>query len=104
MSIIDDIKNTAGDLGDKVGDFGGMLKDKITDSVAGMIDFNDIDVSKFTKIADKFGLMDKLPEDIKTKLDDGTLSDEDLKTYLKDHSVDVEKFVGEHKDDLKNLI
>ncbi len=64
------------------GDMTSKVTDMVTDAASKLINFDDINVSKFTDMINKFGMMDKLPEGIKSKLADGTLSDEDLKAFI----------------------
>lgn len=58
------------------------VSDMAAKAVESVINFDDINVSTITTVAEKFGIMDKLPEAVKAKLADGTLSDEDLKSFI----------------------
>lgn len=80
------------------------VADKVTDAVSGFVNFDDINVSAFRDMAEKFGLMDNLPEDIKSKLTDGTLSDDDVKAWISEHKDVVSSFVAEHKDEVMGLL
>lgn len=124
MGIFDSIKNLFGSKGsDVVGNVGDMVKnmdsssmasaastasDMVTSTVSeaasNLINFDDIDVSKFTAIANQLGLMDKLPEALKSKLSDGSISDEDVKSYIADHKQDIMEFVASHKEDFMKMI
>lgn len=64
------------------GNMTSKVTDMVTDAASNLINFDDINVSKFTDMINKFGLTDKLPEAIKSKLADGTLSDEDVKSFI----------------------
>lgn len=90
MSIIETIKGLFGSKATDMvsgatsvaGDMTSKVTNMVTDAASNLINFNDIDVSKFTDMINKFGLTDKLPEAIKSKLADGTLSDEDVKSFI----------------------
>ena len=94
MSIIETIKglfgskaaemanSVSGATADMTSSMTAKVTNMATDAAANLINFDDINVSKFTDMVSKFGLMDKLPESIKLKLADGTLSDEDVKSFL----------------------
>ena len=58
------------------------VSDMAEKAVENVINFDDINVSTIMSVAEKFGIMDKLPEAVKSKLSDGTLSDEDLKSFI----------------------
>jgi hypothetical protein len=83
MAILDTIKNLfGGKATDLVNSATSQVTDAVTNAAANLINFDDINVEKFKGQAQQFGLMDKLPESIKSKLEDGTLSDEDLKSFI----------------------
>lgn len=94
MSIIETIKglfgSKAAEMANSVSGATASATSNMTEKVTNMaadaaenlINFDDINLSKFTDMINKFGLMDKLPESIKAKLTDGTLSDEDVKSFI----------------------
>ena len=63
----------------------GDMADKATNMVSGLINFDDINVEKFMGYVNQFGLMGKIKEispAIAAKLEDGTISDEDVKSFI----------------------
>ncbi len=86
MGILDTVK---GLFGNKVNDMISSATSQVTNAVSGaaanLVNFDDINVEKFTGYVNKFGLMDKIKEmspAIAAKLEDGTISDEDVKSFI----------------------
>ena len=69
------VTNATSDVMAKVSDIAEKAVEKV-------VNFEDINVTNITSMAEKFGVMNMLPEAIKSKLVDGTLSDEDLKSFM----------------------
>jgi hypothetical protein len=90
MNILETIKGLfGGKATDMVtgvaGDMTAKVSDMATDAAANLINFDDINVEKFIGYANQFGIMDKIKEmspEIAAKLGDGTLSDEDVKSFI----------------------
>ncbi len=87
MNILETLKGLFGEKKiTNVSDVTNAVTVKVSDmaskAVESVINFDDINVSTITSVAEKFGIMDKLPEAVKAKLADGTLSNEDLKSFI----------------------
>lgn len=78
----DMVTGVTGDMTAKAGDMTSKVADMVTDAASNLMNFDDINVSTLKGYAEKFGIMDMLPAAVKSKLADGTLSDEDLKSFI----------------------
>lgn len=97
------VSDTASSAASSVSDSVSSIKDSIIDKVTDIPDFK-FDVSSFTGMVDKFGLMDKLPEELKAKISDGSISDEDVEAYIRDHKEEISAFAAAHKDEVMAFI
>jgi hypothetical protein len=86
MGILDTVK---GLFGSKVNDMVNSATSQVTSAVSSaasnLVNFDDINVEKFMGYVNQFGLMDKIKEmspSIAAKLEDGTISDEDVKSFI----------------------
>jgi hypothetical protein len=86
MGILDTVK---GLFGSKVNDMVNSATSQVTSAVSSaasnLVNFDDINVEKFMGYVNKFGLMGKIKEmspSIAAKLEDGTISDEDVKSFI----------------------
>jgi hypothetical protein len=78
----DMVTSVSGATGDMASSMTAKVTDMVTDATSNFMNFDDINVSTLKGYAEKFGIMDMLPAAIKSKLADGTLSDEDLKSFI----------------------
>lgn len=77
MSIIDTIKDAASSVIEST-------TDGIVDKLADMLDFEGMDVSKLMEYAKTAGIYEKLPEAIKSAATDGSITEAEIVTAIKE--------------------
>ncbi|MDQ5957467.1 MAG: hypothetical protein QG614_442 [Patescibacteria group bacterium] len=83
-NVADEVKNVTSDLA--------------TEAFDNVVNFDDIDISKVVSLLESAGIVSRLPEDIQSKITDGTISKEDVQAIFADHKSEIMEFVVSNKD------